>query len=344
MSGELSDLLKLWDRSDVLDAIASEGEAGLPDVARPATVAGLAERVSPLLVVLPRSRDAEAFAAALGPWVTGARVEVFPAWEVLPGEAMSPTLDTMGRRLRILWELAGGGAERLPRDTPPLRIVVTSVRAYLQQVGAPPTEALHLETGTVIDLEDLERRLAALGYERNYLVERPGEFSVRGGILDVYPPGAVPVRADFFGDEITSLKAFSIGSQRSLADTAGVDILPARELLLGPQAMEAARRLLSHHEDPDEEDRALPPPDEDDEAPAYLSPEGPGAGRQSDLERLASGIPCPGMEAWLGTLNGRLHPPAGLIAAAGAVVIADPKSCRDRASDFLAQAAEWASP
>jgi transcription-repair coupling factor (superfamily II helicase) len=253
----------------------------------------------------------------------------------------------MGRRLRILWELAGGGAETLPKGTPPLRIVVTSVRAYLQQVGAPPTEALHLETGTVIDLEDLERRLTALGYERNYLVERPGEFSVRGGILDVYPPGAVPVRADFFGDEITSLKTFSIGSQRSLADAAGVDILPARELLLGPQAMEAARRLLSQHEEPKEEDRTLLPREseaDDDEDHAYLSPEGPGAGRQSDLERLAAGIAFPGMEAWLGTLSGPLHPPAGLIAAAGAVVIADPKSCRDRASDFLAQAAEWASP
>jgi transcription-repair coupling factor (superfamily II helicase) len=344
MPGELSDLLKLWDRSDVLDAIASEGEAGLPDVARPATVAGLAERVSPLLVVLPRSRDAEAFAAALGPWVDGARVEVFPAWEVLPGEAMSPTLDTMGRRLRILWELAGGGAETLPKGTPPLRIVVTSVRAYLQQVGAPPTEALHLETGSVFDLEDLERRLTALGYERNYLVERPGEFSVRGGILDAYPPGAVPVRADFFGDEITSLKAFSIGSQRSLGETAGVDILPVRELLLGPQAMEAARRLLSHQDEPGEEEPVLALQEDDDEDGAYLSPEGARAGRQSDLERLAAGMAFPGMEAWLGTLGGPLHPPAGLIAGAGAVVIADPKSCRDRASDFLAQAAEWASP
>ncbi|HEX9314139.1 MAG TPA: transcription-repair coupling factor, partial [Actinomycetota bacterium] len=225
-----------------------------------------------------------------------------------------------------------------------LRIVVTSVRAYLQQVGAPPKEALHLETGSVIDLEDLERRLTALGYERNYLVERPGEFSVRGGILDVYPPGAVPVRADFFGDEITSLKAFSIGSQRSLGETVGVDILPARELLLGPPAMEAARRLLNNQEEPGKEEPALPLQDDDDEDDAYLSPEGPRAGRQSDLERLAAGIAFPGMEAWLGTLGGPLHPPAGLIAAAGALVIADPKSCRDRASDFLAQAAEWASP
>src|SRR5207244_11645727 len=68
--GELSDLLKLCDLTDVLDAIVDEGEAGLPDVARPATVAGLARRVSPLLVVLPRSRDAEAFAQALAPWVS----------------------------------------------------------------------------------------------------------------------------------------------------------------------------------------------------------------------------------------------------------------------------------
>src|SRR5207245_2514485 len=174
-------------------------------------------------------------------------------------------------------------------------------------------------------------------------VERPGEFSVRGGILDVYPPGGLPVRADFFGDEITSLKAFSIGSQRSLSETAGVDILPARELLLGPQAMEAARRLLSHQDEPGEEEPALPLQEDDDEDDAYLSPEGPRAGRQSDLERLAAGIAFPGMEAWLGTLGGPLHPPAGLIAAAGAVVIVDPKSCRDRASAFLAQAAARAS-
>ncbi len=349
MSGELSDLVALWDRSDVLDAIVAEGEAGLPDVARPATVAGLAKRVEPLLVVLPRGRDAEAFAAALEPWVAGGRVEVFPAWEVLPGEAMSPTLDTMGRRLRILWELAGGGAATLPKGTPPLTIVVTSVRAYLQQVGAAPTESLHLEAGMVIDLEDLKHRLAALGYERNYLVERPGEFSVRGGILDVYPPGARAVRADFFGDEITSLKTFSVGSQRSRADAGRVEILPVRELLLGPETTEAARRLLSARNglEPPEEVEAEArgdDPEDDDEDDAYLRPEARGSGRQSDLERLASRIAFPGMEAWIRTLGGPLQPPASLIAGVGAVVICDPKSCRDRASDFLAQAAEWASP
>src|SRR3989440_3495534 len=220
MSGELSDLLKLWDRTDVLDAIVDEGEAGLPDAARPATVAGLARRVSPLLAVLPRSRDAEAVAQPLAPWASEGRVELFPAWEVLPGEGMSPTLETMGRRMRILAELSGNES-RAPGQ-PPLTIVVTSVRAYLQQVGEAPRESLRLATGTVIGLEDLERRLAAFGYERNYLVERPGEFSVRGGILDIYPPAGEPVRADFFGDEITSLRTFSVSSQRSRGEAGEV--------------------------------------------------------------------------------------------------------------------------
>src|SRR2546425_1250322 len=158
MPGELSDLLKLWDRTDVLDAIVDEGEAGLPDVARPATVAGLARRVSPLLVVLPRSRDAEAVAQALAPWVSEGRVELFPAWEVLPGEAMSPTLETMGRRMRILAELSG--------------------------------------------------------------------------------------------DEIASLRTFSVSSQRSRGEAGEVEILPVRELLLSPETMERARRLLDTEEAP----------------------------------------------------------------------------------------------
>ena len=170
--------------------------------------------------MLPRSRDAEAFAQALAPWVSEGRVELFPAWEVLPGEAMSPTLETMGRRIRILAELSGNEPQAPGAPgRPPLTIVVTSVRAYLQQVAEAPRESLRLATGTVVGLEDLERRLTAFGYERNYLVERPGEFSVRGGILDIYPPAGEPVRADFFGDEITSLRTFSVSSQRSAEST-----------------------------------------------------------------------------------------------------------------------------
>ncbi|HWD08102.1 MAG TPA: transcription-repair coupling factor [Actinomycetota bacterium] len=353
MPQELSDLVQLWDLSPVLDGILIDGEGGLPDVARPFTVAGLARRLSPLVVVLPRSRDAETFVTALQPWVgPEVRVELFPAWEVLPGEAMSPTLETMGRRLRTLWELAGPPAGG---QIPPT-IVVTSVRAYLQQVGAPPAESLRLIPGMVMSLEEIERTLAAFGYERNYLVERPGEFSVRGGILDVYPPGAEPVRADFFGDELTSLKVFSLSSQRSHADARESVILPVAELRMDAQTMERSAALLAGagRKGPAAEPAAGPAAEpaagpaagqalepDDDETPREPA-------RRSDLERLAAGLSFPGMEAYLATLAGPLHPPAALLAGkegnGGSIVICDPKSCRDRAADFLAQAAEWASP
>src|SRR5207237_4554760 len=122
--------------------------------------------------------------------------------------------------------------------------------------------------------------------------------------------------------------------QGSLGETAGVDILPVRELLLGPREMEAARRLLNQGE-PREDEPVLALQEDDDEDDAYLSPEGPSAGRQSDLERLAAGIAFPGMEAWLGTLGGPPHPPPGLMRAAGAPSMPDPKSCRARASGSL---------
>ncbi|HEU5002893.1 MAG TPA: transcription-repair coupling factor [Actinomycetota bacterium] len=334
MSAELSQLLALWDRSTLLDAVVDEGEAGLPDVARAFTVAGLAGRVSPLLVVLPRSRDAEAFVTALAPFLPAHKVALFPAWEVLPGEAMSPTLEVMGQRLRTLWAVGGGGPDA---DRP--SIVVTSVRAYLQRVGEPGAGALRLEAGASVGLEAVERALAAFGYERNYLVERAGEFSVRGGILDVYPPGGHPVRADFFGDEITSLRVFSLASQRSHADAGPVDLLPVRELLLNAATMERASQLLRTGHD---HGTAQPGPAvedaDDDESPREPA-------RPGDLERIAAGLAFPGMEGYLAIVGGPLHAPAALLAGStgGAVVVCDPKSCRDRASDFLAQAAEWAS-
>jgi transcription-repair coupling factor (superfamily II helicase) len=260
----------------------------------------------------------------------------------------------MGRRLRVLWKLAGSGAEAGDKALP-VRIVVTSVRAYLQQVGDPPGEALRLATGVSVDLEALARSLVEFGYERNYLVERPGEFSVRGGILDVYPPGGHPVRADFFGDEITSLRVFSVSSQRSHNDAGAVEIVPVRELRLDPRTRQLARALTEGRPPEPEPPAAVPGGENSYELVAQTDPvfedededglpQEPA--RRSDLEQLASGVAFPGMEAYLATLGGPLHAPAAMLApraSGGAIVICDPKSCRDRAADFLAQAAEWAS-
>ncbi|HEX2149520.1 MAG TPA: transcription-repair coupling factor, partial [Actinomycetota bacterium] len=203
----MNDLLRAWEPSGLLDELLDQGGGGVPEVARAFTVAGLARRAPVLLVVLPRSRDAELFTEALKVWMDPGEVALFPAWEVLPGEAMSPTLQTMGCRIKVLRDLAAGR---------PPKVIVASVRALVQAVAQPPADAIELAVGSEVSLDDTVARLVAYGFERNYLVERPGEFSVRGGLLDVFPADSEdPVRAEFFGDEVSDLRRFSVSSQRS---------------------------------------------------------------------------------------------------------------------------------
>ncbi|MGH2704351.1 MAG: transcription-repair coupling factor [Actinomycetota bacterium] len=312
MAEALTDLLGIWDRAELLEDALLEGQAGIPTAARAFAVAGLARRAAPLLVVVPRSRDAESFAGDLAPWTAPGEVEVFPAWEVLPGEALSPTLETMGRRIRLARLLRGGGG--------PL-ILVAPVRAFVQQLGEIAEESIRLALRAEVPLEEISRRLAVFGFERNYLVERPGEFAVRGGILDVFPPGRPsPVRADFFGDEISSLREFFIGSQRSRGEVAELEILPVRELRLDASARARAAALAATAGGDDPATRAA---------------------RVNDLERLAQGLVFPGMEAYLAPLAASLQPLAELLPAGGTVVVMDPKQCRDRTTEFLAQANEW---
>ncbi|HVE76936.1 MAG TPA: transcription-repair coupling factor, partial [Actinomycetota bacterium] len=256
---------------------------------------------------LPRSRDAEAFVAALKPWMPDGAVHLYPSWEVLPGEAMSPTLDTMGRRIRVVNDLSAGRLHG---------VVVTAVRALLQKAPLPDESEITLQPGVEIHIEDLQDRLGAFGYEKNYLVERPGEFAVRGGILDVFPPGRErPVRADFFGDEISELKEFSVSSQRSHDAVDVVVIAPCRELRPTLQVKERAARLAADAPEPE---------------------------LAGDFERIANGVVFPGMEAHMGLLLHDMKPLPGLLPDGGAVVVLDPKQCSDRAADFIAQAEQWA--
>jgi transcription-repair coupling factor (superfamily II helicase) len=303
-----TNLSRVWGGTEILETILEDGQAGVPEVAHAFTVAGLAGLAHPLLVLLPRSRDAEAFSEALKAWMDPAQVGLFPAWEALPGEAISPTLETMGRRIGILRSLAAGNAPS---------VIVASVRAALQQVVEPPSGAIHLASGSQVSLDSTIEQLVAFGFERNYLVERPGEFSVRGGILDVFPAdGSEPFRADFFGDEITDLKALSASSQRSGRDLGSVDVIACRELRLDSSVRDAAAAAVRESDDDD---------------------------RHLDLERLAQGVAFPGMESYLG-LAGRLKPVTELLSETSRVVLADPKQCRDRAADFLEQAASWGGP
>ena len=85
-----------------------------------------------------------------------------------------------------------------------------------------------MSKGATLDLEDASARLVDMGYERNYMVERRGEFAIRGGILDVFPPSCErPVRAELWGDEIADLREFALASQRSLGEIGPVEIAPS---------------------------------------------------------------------------------------------------------------------
>jgi transcription-repair coupling factor (superfamily II helicase) len=163
-----------------------------------------------LIIVLAHVGDVDDFRDDVATFA-GIAPEVLPAWDRLPREAATAGDEVFGRRLRVIKRLAGA--------TPP-RLVVAPLQALLQPVPTPAALALSsrtLHVGDVVALEELIAWLAGRGMTRTEVVEVAGEFSLRGGILDVFAPDAAePVRFEFFGDEIESIRPFDAETQRSL--------------------------------------------------------------------------------------------------------------------------------
>ncbi len=213
----------------------------------------LAERTGPqcLFVITATGREAEAVRDAVSCTVPDADVLEFPAWETLPHERLSPSAQTVGTRIATLRKLAAWQAAA-PADRR-TTIVVASVRAALQPIAGNLTSLAPVVLRTDSrgnDLAAIASQLVDLAYARVDLVTRRGEFAVRGGILDVFPPTADhPVRVDFFGDEIEAIKAFSVADQRTTEDDLGqVELTASRELLLSDDVRQRAREML--HEFP----------------------------------------------------------------------------------------------
>ncbi|MGB0099578.1 MAG: transcription-repair coupling factor, partial [Nocardioides sp.] len=175
-----------------------------PEAMRPYVVAGLVREGRTVLAVTATSREAEDLVEELGDLVDPALVAYYPSWETLPHERLSPRSDTVGRRLAVLRRLRHpGDSTDSTTGTPngPLRVVVAPVRSILQpQVqGLADLEPVELATGTTVALEDVVGRLSAAAYSRVDLVEKRGEFAVRGGIVDVFPPTEEhPLRVEFW--------------------------------------------------------------------------------------------------------------------------------------------------
>ena len=158
---------------------------------------------------------------------------MLPSWETLPHERLSPRSDTVARRLAVFRRLAHPETEG---HAGPVRVLVMPVRALLQPVveGLGELVPVSISTGDRVDLADLAERLVAAAYTRVDMVEKRGEFAVRGGIIDVFPPTEDhPLRVELWGEDVEEIRWFSIADQRSLevADH-GVWAPPCREILL----------------------------------------------------------------------------------------------------------------
>jgi len=267
----------------------------------------------PLVVVTATGRDADDLAAWLRCYLPEDDVAVLPAWETLPHERLSPRSDTVARRLAVFRRLAHPGAAG---HTGPIRVLVMPVRALLQPVvsGLGDLEPVELNVGDQADLERIAERLAGAAYARVDMVERRGEFAVRGGILDVFPPTEDhPLRVEFWGDQVEEVRWFAVADQRSLEiATHGVWAPPCREILLTPPVRARA---------------------------AALAEQLPGAAEM--LDRLAQGIAVEGMESLAPALVESMVPVLDLVADDALLVVADPERVRRRAHDLVATTEEF---
>ncbi|MGH9085958.1 MAG: transcription-repair coupling factor [Acidimicrobiales bacterium] len=289
----------------------SSAVLAVPEPARALVVAGLATASSrrPIVAAVPTTGDADRLAADLRTYLGADAVDTFPAWETLPFERVSPSVETMGRRLRTMWRL------RDPDRAP--RVLVAPVRALVQRLGphVEDVEPVVVRPGERRDRDELLSALVRAGYRREEVVEHRGHVAVRGSIVDVFPSTADrPVRIDLWGDEVDRLTEFSVADQRSTEALEHVELFGCRELLPTDEVRARADKLVA------------------------LEPWG-----REQWERLAQGLTFDGMESWLPWLTEGEHVLFDLVHRDALVLLVEPRRMRDRAADLLAEEADLAA-
>ena len=263
-------------------------------------------QLHPLIVVTSSSRSSEDLVNELRELHDN--VLEFPAWETLPHERLSPRNDTVAKRIQTLYAL-----QRKQNINP---IIVTPVRGAIHRIisdlGSIPL--MSLEIGKDQSLDELVRHLSALAYTRTDLVERRGEFAVRGGIVDLFLPlSNHPIRIDFFGDEIEDLSYFEVSDQRTFKPVIGsVDIYPCRELLLSTHIKHRAIEIK-------------------DDYPAAAEM----------LEKIGEGMTFEGMESLIPLLIDKTESLLKRMPANTQLIFIDEQRIKSRAADLLATNEEF---
>src|ERR1700678_2202790 len=220
--------------------------SGLTGTARSLYIPIMAKAArQPVIVIVADNKAAEALEPLLkaGCELTGAvdpaRVVRFPAHDVLPFENLSPHPDVQEQRAAALWKLSTGAVDILiaPVESAALKLFDLEYYAGL---------AVTLKRGEEVDIETLTAHLASVGYTQMDIVEMPGQFTRRGGILDVYSPEADrPVRIEFFGDEIETIRKFDPETQRSQSGLDETQLLPLTETPVTERLLAAVNGRLS---------------------------------------------------------------------------------------------------
>ena len=189
----------------------------------------------PLVVVTDSAAHAQRLVEELRFFSQDCRVHLFPDWETLPYDAFSPHQDLISERLETLYQISHDECD----------VVVVPVTTMLYRL--PPTAFLasstfFLKRGQKLDIESFRGQLTLASYSHVSQVVSPGEYSIRGGVIDVFPMGSVvPYRIDLFGDEVDSIRTFDVDTQRSIYKVGEIRLLPAREFPTDSEARKMFR-------------------------------------------------------------------------------------------------------
>ena len=236
----------------------------------------------------------------------------FPSWDCQPYDRVSPNAGISARRMTALSRLArSGGSEERPR------ILCTTVNALVQRV--PPLKTIATDTfsaapGNIVKTDDLTRWLEINGFLRSSTVRETGEYAMRGGIVDLFAPGMpAPIRLDFFGDTLETIRPFDPETQRSTGQLRSLDLVPMSEVQLTSETMRRFRQ-------------------------AYVAAFGAETRGDTLYEAVSEGRRHPGMEHWLPLFHEQMDTLFEYVA--GAAILLDPLA-EDAGAERLAQAKDY---
>jgi len=191
------------------------------------------------LVVVPDFRSMALRSEQLSFIAPDSETLLFPAWDILPYDRLSPSQANLDARLKTLGRLLDAKPDK------PL-MIITTAQALVEKLVPRSVFAKgtrHLKVGNIIDFQELEAFLSLIGYRRVSVVVEKGDFAIRGGLMDLFAQGLEqPIRLDFFGDQLESIRSFDRETQRTIGTLDEITLRPAQEIILNQDTIKSFRQ------------------------------------------------------------------------------------------------------